>query len=149
MLGSLRQQPMATLPLVSPPNDVWEASAEIPYWWRGTTHIWVVLLIGRVAWKFDSTNQKHYPDLDTDASSVWNFCVRFSDVFWRGNQWYRRQMTAGFSGKMLGNPRHSWILDSTLWILDSSYWIPDSCQWNLDSGFLELYSWFQRPGFQI
>ena len=25
--------------LVSPPNDVWETSAEIPYWWRVTTEI--------------------------------------------------------------------------------------------------------------
>ena len=33
--------------------------------------------------KFDSTNQKHYPDLGSDASSVWNFCARFSDVIWR------------------------------------------------------------------
>ena len=32
---------------------------------------------------FDSTNQKHYPDLGGDASSVWNFCARFSDVIWR------------------------------------------------------------------
>ena len=38
---------LATLPLVSPPNDVWETSAEIPYWWCVTTQIWVVLLIGR------------------------------------------------------------------------------------------------------
>ena len=37
---------LATLPLVSPTNDVWETSAEIPYWWRITTQIWVVLLIG-------------------------------------------------------------------------------------------------------
>jgi len=36
---------LATLPLVSPPNDVWETSAEIPYWWRVTTQILVVLLI--------------------------------------------------------------------------------------------------------
>ena len=36
---------LATLPLVSPPNDVWETSADIPYWWRVTTKIWVVLLI--------------------------------------------------------------------------------------------------------
>ena len=27
---------------------------------------------------------------------------------------------------MKGNPRQSWILDSTLWIPDSEYWIPDS-----------------------
>ena len=32
-----------------------------------------------------TTNQKHYPDLGSDSSSVWNFCARFSDVIWRGN----------------------------------------------------------------
>jgi len=32
---------LATLPLVSPPNDVWETSAEIRYWWLVTTQIWV------------------------------------------------------------------------------------------------------------
>ena len=55
---------LATVPLVSLPNDVWETSAEIPYSWRVTTQIWVVLLIGRAAWEiwFNSTNQKHYPD---------------------------------------------------------------------------------------
>ena len=37
---------LATLPLVSPRNDVWEMSAEIPYWWRVTTQIWVKLPIG-------------------------------------------------------------------------------------------------------
>ena len=28
---------LVTLPLASPPNDVWEKSTEIPYWWRITT----------------------------------------------------------------------------------------------------------------
>ena len=42
---------LATLPLVCPPNDVWEARAEIPYWWSVTTQIWVVLLIGRAPWE--------------------------------------------------------------------------------------------------
>ena len=32
----------ATPPLVSFRNDVCETSAEIPYWWRVTTEIWVV-----------------------------------------------------------------------------------------------------------
>ena len=40
-----------TLPLVSPPNEVWETNAEIPYWWYITTQIWVVPLIGRAAWE--------------------------------------------------------------------------------------------------
>ena len=36
-------------PLVSSRNDVWETSKEIPYWWRVTTQISVVLLIGSAA----------------------------------------------------------------------------------------------------
>ena len=30
------------------------------------------------------SNQKHYPDLVSDTSSVWNFCARCSDVISRG-----------------------------------------------------------------
>ena len=46
-----------------------------------------------------STSQKRYRDLDSDASSVLNFCARFSDVtFSRGNLWWRREMSAVFSG---------------------------------------------------
>ena len=37
----------AVPPLVSSRNEVWETSAEVPYWWRITTQIRVVLLIGR------------------------------------------------------------------------------------------------------
>ena len=48
MYSSLRKQPIfGGLPLFSPRNDVWETSAEIPYWWRITPQIWVVLLIGQ------------------------------------------------------------------------------------------------------
>ena len=32
--------------MVFPRNDVWETSAEIPYWWRVTTQTWIVLLTG-------------------------------------------------------------------------------------------------------
>ena len=46
LLGSLRKQPTFGDATISPPNDVWERSAEIPYWWRVTTQIWVVLRIG-------------------------------------------------------------------------------------------------------
>ena len=42
-----------------------------------------MLLIG---WNFASTDQKPYPDLGGNKSSVWNFCDRFSDVISRGNQ---------------------------------------------------------------
>ena len=43
-----------------------------------------------------TTNQKHYPDLGNAASSVWNFCARFSAVISGGNQWWRCEMKAVF-----------------------------------------------------
>ena len=36
--------------VVFPRNTVWETSAKIPYWWRVTSQIWVVLLFGRAEW---------------------------------------------------------------------------------------------------
>ena len=50
-------------------------------------------------WKFSSINQKHYPDMGSDASSVWNFCARFSAVISRGltSDGWRREMSAVFS----------------------------------------------------
>ena len=43
------------------------------------------------------TNQKQ-ADLGSDASSVWNFCTRSSDVVSQGNQWWDREISAVFSG---------------------------------------------------
>ena len=79
---------LATLPLVSPPNEVWETSAEIPYWWRATTQIWEVLLIGwtqisHAARSIGSTIKIK----GSDVSPVWIFCARSSYVIWLGNQW--------------------------------------------------------------
>ena len=45
-----------TATVVSPRNDVWQTSAEIPHWGRVTTQIWVVLLIG---WSKFPTRQTH------------------------------------------------------------------------------------------
>ena len=39
--------------------------------------------------------------LGSDVSSVWNFCPRFSDIIWLGNQWQHRQMSVVFSGYFL------------------------------------------------
>ena len=44
------------------------------------------------------TNPKHYPVLGSDASSVWNFCARFSDITSSRNQWWCCEMLAVFSG---------------------------------------------------
>ena len=54
---------------------------------------------------------RHYPDLGSDASSVWNISAHFSDVIWRGNQWWRRQMSAVFSGYA-----------KTIWNLKQNTW---------------------------
>ena len=78
------------------PNDVWKTSAKLPFWWRVTTQIWKMLLIG---WSKFSANQKHYPDLGTDSSSIWNFCA--SDVTSWGNHsvvLWSREKSAVFSG---------------------------------------------------
>ena len=67
----------ATSPLVCSWNDVWKMSAENPFWWHVTT--WVVFLIG---WNKLSANQKHYRVV---TSSLWNFCICFSDAISWGN----------------------------------------------------------------
>ena len=61
-----------------------------------------MLLTGRAEGKSTSTNQTHYPELGSIASSVWNFCARFSaDVISQLNQWWRREMSAVFFGYIL------------------------------------------------
>ena len=83
-----RSRRLLTPPLVFPPNDVWETSAEIPCWCRITTQTRVVLRIG---WKFPLINEKHHSDLGSNTSSVWNFCVCSSHVISRRNQrWQTR-----------------------------------------------------------
>ena len=50
------------------------------------------------AQKFHTDKTIDYLDLGSDASLVWNFCARFLDVIWGGNQWWRREMSAVFQG---------------------------------------------------
>ena len=70
---------LATLPLVSPPNDVWETSEEIPYWWYITTQIWVVLLIG---WNKFPT--RHDQSEALPRSGWWRVsCIEFLRSFLR------------------------------------------------------------------
>ena len=69
---------------VSPRNDIWETSTEIPYWWRVTTLIWVVLLI---SWrKFPSL---HDQSEVLTRSRKWNvismtFLCSSSDIISQG-----------------------------------------------------------------
>jgi len=45
-----------------------------------TTQIWVCFWFVEANFPGGSTNQKYYPDLGNDTSSVWNFCSLSSDV---------------------------------------------------------------------
>ena len=55
---------LVTPSLVSPRNDVWAMTAEIPYWWHVTAQSWIVLLIG---WsKFLSRNNQ-----SEAATQIW------------------------------------------------------------------------------
>ena len=48
---------------------------------------WVAFLIGFSKFNFphSTTNQKYFPSMPgSNTSSVWNFCVRFSDVWVHG-----------------------------------------------------------------
>ena len=47
----------------------------------------VLFELGKAKFTSGATNQKQYIYLGSDASSVWNFCARFSDVISRGNRW--------------------------------------------------------------
>ena len=101
--------------------------------------------------------QTSYPYTTTRTSAKANSSRKLIPVLWRkllqahGTAMGTKMEVAfsNFISPLVGNPRHSWILESTPWILDSNYWIPDLFQWNLDSGFLHLYSGFQGPGFRI
>ena len=100
---------LAMPPLVSPRNDVWGTRAEVTYWRYTTTHIWVVLLIGRSCRRnIALTNQKRKPDLGCDKSAVWNFCSRLLDVISRRNQWWHQEMSTVFSGSLFSYPANFW-----------------------------------------
>ena len=84
-------------------------SAEVPSWRYTTTHIWVVLLIGRSCRRnIALTNQKRNSHLGCDKSAVWNFCSHFLDVISRRNQWWHRQMSTVFSGSLFSYPANFW-----------------------------------------
>ena len=59
---------------------------------RSWCYFWLVALQG----KFASANQKHYPELGSDTTLLWNFCIHFSNLIWHhdGNQWWYPKMLA-------------------------------------------------------
>ena len=56
------------------------------------------------------TNQKRYPVLGSDASSVWNFCACFSDVISPGNQWCQLFSQVSIKERGFSNKSNSWPL---------------------------------------
>ena len=85
-------------------------------------------------WKFASTNQKHYPDLRNDTSSVRNFCPRSSNVSLLGNQRWRQKIVAFISSyklsrkvifRALMSESGRWVRTKCLWMISSVKFIPE------------------------
>ena len=73
-------------------NDVWRTSAEISYWWRFTTQIWVALLIG---WsKLPSWNDQW--EALPFSGLCYIICIEFLRSF------LRRHFGGGGGGGVLG-----------------------------------------------
>ena len=97
-IASENSRHFTTPTLVSPRNDAWWTSKEIPYWWRVTTQIWVMLVIG---WSKFPT--RLYQSEPLPRSGKWyvismELLRSFLNVISRGNQWQRREMSAVFWG---------------------------------------------------
>ena len=71
----------ATTQLGFPRDDVWGTSAKTPHWWRVTTQIWVVLLIG---WSKSSTNHFAENPIVASRKVSCNFSrnVRTDKCYW-------------------------------------------------------------------
>ena len=90
MLCNLRKQP----PLVFPLNDIWVMTVEISYWWRVTTQIWVVLLIGWSKFPWWHEHSEALPrSVKWHNSSVESLCTVIFQMSFHGET----------SGHMLGN----------------------------------------------
>ena len=100
--------------LVFPRNDVWETRAEIPYWWRVTTHIWVVM--------------RHQYGLISALVFQTSFRGETVLLAWR-NVCFLRLLQLLLFHPVRINSRRPWNLDSWPWILDSRYWIPVFQSW--------------------
>ena len=61
-IHSLIKQPaFRNATTVSPNPKVWEKRAKTPYWWRATTQIWVVFLIGWAVWEICFNQSEELP----------------------------------------------------------------------------------------
>ena len=75
-----------TLAVVSAQINFWVMGAEISYWWRITTQIWVVFLIG-----WSKYTLRHDQSEALPISEKWYvISMESSDVILRWNQWWCR-----------------------------------------------------------
>ena len=78
--------PLPTTFSYTPPNDVWETSAEIPYWRRVTTQIWEVLLIGWIKFPTRHDQSEVLPRSGEGQVISMEFLRSLLHVISRGNQ---------------------------------------------------------------
>ena len=69
-------------------TSAWEATGGVTQPGLGSAPDWMM------------PTSKHYPDLAAgEGKSAWNFCARLSDVDFRGNHRWRREMSVVSSGR--------------------------------------------------
>ena len=83
---------------VSPRNDVWETSAEIPYWWRVTAKIWLALLIGRAGCEICFNQSEALPRCGLCRVISLGFLRSFLRRHFAGKPSVAREMPTVFSG---------------------------------------------------
>ena len=94
----------ATPLLVSLWKNVWGSSTEITIMIKyQNSDLQGTSAYELISWRKISTNQKHYPDLSGDASSVRNVLAHSSVNIWQWNQWCCREMPTGLI------PQATWL----------------------------------------
>ena len=115
---------LATPPTVSSRNDVWETSTEIPHWWRVSTQMWVVFLIGRAARKICLNQSEALP-----RSWYWRHVISMEFLRFFSRRPFAEKPVVASVFSVLDSGFHTvysgfQILDSRFLQL-SATWIPD------------------------
>ena len=125
---------LATLLVVSSPNDMWETSAEIPYWRRVTTQILVLLLIGCPAWEIWFSQSEARPRSGKWCVISYGICALVSQTS------LARKPVHGSVAKCQLFSQATFEC-RTQWLTRIDFQISFNPDWQIDDGFLKGQSW--------
>ena len=75
-------------------SDVFSSTSQTSYPNLGGASDW----LKQISFAGNETKKKHKPELGVDTSSVRNFFVPSSDIISQRHVWWRREISAAFSG---------------------------------------------------